>query len=239
MIGRDSNSIISEFTIFNCPNLKELSIFGSQLTNLDLTEFPNLEILNLSSNLSLANLNIQDNQKLKKLSVYRSKLRSLDVSHLTKLQELDICGKEFLDIQSRYSEFKELKLGKLKKLTKLDCCSNQLTNLYVGDCPNLKELNCCDNFLTSLDLSQNSKLEELNISDNNFTEKDLSFLNHLVSLKKLELGNKQSQSVYNHFHGSLETLKNMNRLEKLDISNTDLNSGVEYLPNSLSGADWL
>jgi hypothetical protein len=37
----------------------------------------------------------------------------------------------------------------------------------------------------------------------------------------------------NKFHGSLEPLKQMSKLKTLDISNTDLDSGLEYLPESV------
>jgi len=48
----------------------------------------------------------------------------------------------------------------------------------------------------------------------------------LVNLRELYLsGNK--------FTGSLEFLKDMNKLEELDINDTDIDSGLEYLPDSL------
>src|SRR5436853_5805579 len=39
--------------------------------------------------------------------------------------------------------------------------------------------------------------------------------------------------VYNRFVGSLEPLKNMSKLEVLSIYNTNIDSGLEYLPDSL------
>src|SRR3989440_12280961 len=84
-----------------------------------------------------------------------------------------------------------------------------------------------------------------------------NFLAHLVNLKELELGNikdKESSSlfslfryrdkssrerikvgIYNRFFGSLAPKKRLNKLEYLNIDNTDLNSGVKYLPSSLQG----
>jgi len=40
-------------------------------------------------------------------------------------------------------------------------------------------------------------------------------------------------NLYNHFSGSLEPLKNLTQLRLLDIGNTDIDSGLEYLPTSL------
>jgi len=56
-------------------------------------------------------------------------------------------------------------------------------------------------------------------------------------LKNLYLGNsnkKRSEKlVYNRFIGSLEALKNLTQLNQLDIENTDISTGLEYLPESL------
>jgi len=120
-------------------------------------------------------------------------------------------------------------------LNYINCDSNQLTELVLVDNLNLKELHCYNNFLTNLDLSQNAKLEVLNVDDDNF--QSLDFLTHLINLRKLCLGNynqaRIQQGIYNRFIGSLEPLKNMNELEEVYISNTDLDSGVEYLPDGV------
>jgi len=118
----------------------------------------------------------------------------------------------------------------------LDCSGNKLTELNVNACLELKALDCSKNFLTELVTEYNHELEELNISNNNFPTQDLSFLSHLVNLKGLEVGNwgeNLNPNLYNHFSGSLEPLKNLTKLEELDIDNTDLDSGLEYLPFSL------
>jgi len=60
----------------------------------------------------------------------------------------------------------------------------------------------------------------------NKLDQDLSFLSGAVNLEELYLnGNK--------FASSLELLKDMKQLKKLNIANTDIDSGLEYLPNSL------
>jgi len=119
----------------------------------------------------------------------------------------------------------------------LSCGNNKLTNLDLSGCPNLKTLRCPNNLLTNLDLSQNINLEELYIYDNNFSQQDLSFLSQLVNLKQLQLQNSEyeriKKGIYNRFTGSLEALRNLTKLESLDISNTDLNGGLEFLPASV------
>jgi len=48
---------------------------------------------------------------------------------------------------------------------------------------------------------------------------------------------KIRQGIRNRFYGSLKLLKNMTKLEKLNIANTDINSGLKYLPDSLKDFD--
>ncbi|KLL03765.1 MAG: hypothetical protein MRECE_9c019 [Mycoplasmataceae bacterium CE_OT135] len=75
----------------------------------------------------------------------------------------------------------------------------------------------------------------LNVSSNNLS--DLSLFSHLVNLERLGIGNwhweKINQGIYNRFTGSLKPLQNLTKLKELDISNTDINRGLEYLPDSL------
>jgi len=48
----------------------------------------------------------------------------------------------------------------------------------------------------------------------------------LVNLEELYINN-------NYFYGSLEYLENLSKLRNLDISNTDIDRGLEYLPESV------
>ncbi|CAJ0851572.1 791_t:CDS:2 [Entrophospora sp. SA101] len=141
-----------------------------------------------------------------------------------------------LDISNKNLEG-ELDLTDFVILEELDCSNNQLTSLNIDSCPDLEMIACHDNFLSVLNLSNNLKLEMLNIGNNNFSEQDLSFLSHLVNLEIIVVGNKDEkkiqQGIYNRFLGSFEHLKSLTKLECLDIKNTDIESGIEYLPESL------
>ncbi|KLL04767.1 MAG: hypothetical protein MRERV_12c030 [Mycoplasmataceae bacterium RV_VA103A] len=112
-----------------------------------------------------------------------------------------------------------------------------LTKLEVTDCLNLKELEFYNNLLTELECSKNIKLEKLTFFSNNFLKQDLSMFSHLVNLKTLWFGNYDKEriknDIYNRFYGSLKPLQNLTRLEWLSISNTDVDSGLEFLPDSL------
>ena len=128
-----------------------------------------------------------------------------------------------------------------EKITSINMINQQLEGkleLNLDDFPNLVELDCSNNRITEINFvsgvkSSSSKrqkmewkLKKLNLSNNNFAGQDLSFLTELTELEELLIGN-------NKLIGSLKPLKNMTKLRKLDISNTDIDSGLEYLPNSL------
>ncbi|CAI2177391.1 3979_t:CDS:2 [Funneliformis geosporum] len=86
-----------------------------------------------------------------------------------------------------------------------------------------------DNQLTNLNFLNNlneEKLTGLYIQNNNFPESDLTPLSKFINLEILELNN-------NNFVGSLQPLVGSNKLKHLTISNTDIDSGLEYLPESL------
>ncbi|CAJ0912274.1 9072_t:CDS:2 [Entrophospora sp. SA101] len=111
-----------------------------------------------------------------------------------------------------------------------------LTQLQIINNEKLEILDVTNNYRLT-NLSHNLNLEELIIRNNNFAEQDLNFLKNLVNLKRLELGNdnqeKIQQGIYNRFVSSLKPLQNLSRLERFDIRNTDLDSGLEYLPKSI------
>jgi Leucine-rich repeat (LRR) protein len=83
-----------------------------------------------------------------------------------------------------------------------------------------------DNFSFLKNLSNPKKITELNITGNNFNRHDLSFLEIFKNLIELHLSD-------NNFYGSLKSLRNMYNLEKLSISDTDIDSGLEYLSENL------
>jgi len=99
-------------------------------------------------------------------------------------------------------------------------------------------LYCPNNYLTQIIYPTNpKKITYLDVSNNNISSSDLSVFTKFKNLEFLFIGNENKnqiqQGIYNRFHGSLEPLKDLNNLEYLNISNTDLDSGLEYLPDSL------
>lgn len=152
-----------------------------------------------------------------------------------------------------------LDLSDFVNLESLSCQSNHLTKLNIINCRNLIELNCSWNELTNLDINSvclqvldcsynfltelewekfnPETLKSLSIEGNNFFPSDLSVFSRFINLKGLWIGDyydekKIQQDIYNKFYGSLEPLRNLNNLEHLNINNTDVDSGLEYLPIS-------
>jgi Leucine-rich repeat (LRR) protein len=100
--------------------------------------------------------------------------------------------------------------------------------------------------LTDLKLpKKGEKITYLDIKNNNFAEQDLTRFSQLFNCQKLSIGYSSKISAlpfedilerrdnYNKFTNSLEYLQNCSLLELLDVSNTDIDSDLEYLPKSL------
>ena len=149
----------------------------------------------------------------------------------------------FVNLKKLYCPNKKLTGLECRNCPKLEnvlCQKNQLTDLVLANCPNINKLICNRNQLTNLKFLQtisSEKLEEINISNNNISISDLTLFQNFVNLKNLGLGNWDKeiieQGIYNRFYGSLEPLKNLINLEELDLAGTDVDSGWEYLPESL------
>ncbi|CAI2173144.1 11931_t:CDS:2 [Funneliformis geosporum] len=125
----------------------------------------------------------------------------------------------------------ELDLSDFINLEKLDCAFNKLTKLNLKGLKNLWHIDAGLNMIEDLDSIIDSldseKLLVLKVHNNNLPEQDLSKFERFVKLETLLVGK------YNRFYGSLESLKNMSNLKELGIYGTDINSGLEFLPESV------
>ncbi|CAI2196497.1 16216_t:CDS:1, partial [Funneliformis geosporum] len=100
--------------------------------------------------------------------------------------------------------------------------------LDLTDFINLEELYCYDNQLIGIEFADSifDKLRVLHVGNNHFFPQDLSLFSHFIRLEVLNLEN-------NKFVGSLKVLKNLVNLRSLDISNTNVESGLIYLSDQL------
>nr|CAG8443407.1 13415_t:CDS:10 [Entrophospora candida] len=147
-----------------------------------------------------------------------------------------------------FSHGEALDLTNCEQLDKIECHDNQLINLSLPkSCPNLTELDIRNNILPSSDLSIFSSLTNLEVLKIGTGVKEYKrksehehFEPHKILIKnrKKEVEQGTKKGICNRFYGSLEPLKNLSKLRELDIGNTDINSGWEYLPTSIEKIDY-
>jgi hypothetical protein len=129
-----------------------------------------------------------------------------------------------------------LDLSDFVNLKKLNCSENKLTSINLSNNKKIEFIDCSDNLLTDIDLSHQNpeNLQGIIIQNNNLSLRNLSIFSRFVKLENLFIGNddeeKLEQDIYSRFHGSLEYLKRLKRLVRLDINGTDIDSGLEHLP---------
>jgi hypothetical protein len=133
-----------------------------------------------------------------------------------------------------------IELNNLPKLTSFYANNCQLTDIKIKNCLNIEHLKVANNFLTDLNFLNNlnpKKITILSIHSNNFSEQTLEPFSKFTSLQWLFIDNcdkaKFRKGIYNRFTGSLKPLQNLTKLEILSISKTDIDSGLEYVPESL------
>ncbi|RHZ36028.1 hypothetical protein [endosymbiont GvMRE of Glomus versiforme] len=128
-----------------------------------------------------------------------------------------------------------LDLNDFVNLEELRCYTNKLTQLELSNLSQLSMVYCDSNNLKNIKFSHYiEKLTWLSVTDNNFSKQDLPLFSYSVNLKTLYIDN-------NSFSGSLKPLRNMSSLNYLNIKNTDIDSGLEYLPENLTSLycnDW-
>ncbi len=116
-------------------------------------------------------------------------------------------------------------------LTKLDCSSCYIHDLYPSNYPNLAELYCNSTGIEVLDLSRCPKLTVLECADNNLKKLDLTKCPNLVSLEcsandltSLNLTNNTAVEELYCSSNLLEMLdvKGLSKLKILDCSNNSL-----------------
>lgn len=161
---------------------KTITIYGqivdmecpfNQLTHLDITHNPDLEVLFCQSN-SLTSIDLSNSVKMNLFDCGFNQIKTLDCSALTMAEGI-YCDRNL--------ELESLILPATSTLTRVDCYVGKLIDLDVTGSPNLMLLYCDDNELQSLDLSQNPKLIGCICSGNRITSLDLSNNTKLNILK--------------------------------------------------------
>ncbi|CAH1756524.1 15467_t:CDS:10 [Entrophospora sp. SA101] len=141
-------------------------------------------------------------------------------------KELESTTEEIIqaDIKQTYSKEARTEITELDISNKnlegslvLDDFYNLTKFFYLTNCSQLVQILCYQNELTHL-------------SNNCFPEKDLDIFTSFSELKKLRIAGMIKPS---NFAGSLKTLRDLKKLEILDIRGTDISHGLEYLSDSV------
>jgi Leucine-rich repeat (LRR) protein len=135
-----------------------------------------------------------------------------------------------------------LSISNCPELKKVDCTFNKLKELDLSGCKNLQSLKADSNSLSDIaflnELSDREELKELTLGLNN-SEDGLEVFSHFTNLEYLELGTygelaEKEKEKLNRLKGSLSFLQRLEKLKKLDISNTDLESDdLSWLPPNI------
>ncbi|WNE41294.1 MAG: hypothetical protein AM1032_000034 [Mycoplasmataceae bacterium] len=181
---------------------------------------------------------LKDNKNYKKSC---KEITELNLSNLKLFGFLKLSRFENLeDLDFSYNQITELHLNNNFKLRKLNCSFNNLQTLHLNENQSLMEIDASDNEIYDFNFQGNntSSLKKINIANNDIEETDVEVFKSFINLELLWIGtwNKENiiKSIYNRFHGSFKSFENLEKLESLFVSCTDINGGIEYLPISLS-----
>ena len=200
----------------------------SSFTNydLDLREYKDLKWIELAFN-KITSIDLSKQKSLRILGLNHNNLNSLDLSGCENLRELGLSGNKLIST----SDLISMLSSKCKKLIKLELNSKNLTSINLSEFKDLKELNLCCNDFISVDflntIPNPEKLEKLVIHSNKIQPTDIEIFSKFVNLRMLKIG------IRNKFYGSLKSWKNLTKLRTICIEATDVDEGLEYLPESL------
>jgi len=217
-----------------CLEIREIYLSEPNLEGeLDIKEFVELERICISHYINENKLKIEVRGNIEVVKLANAQ-EWLD-NHYPKIKRNKIKG---LHIREKGLEG-SLDLSDFTNLEMLDCSHNKITSLNLTGLEKLVKLECNYNLLGDFNyfLLNFSELNSLEINDNNLRKQDLSVFSQFINLKTLWIGNNGKEKIqngfYNRFYGSLEHLKNLTKLKNLHISNTDINNGVEFLPDGI------
>ena len=173
--------------------LKKLSLYGNNLTSINVRALTKLTYLNLGNN-KLTSINVDNNTALEQLYLQSNQLTSVTV--------------EF------FSDLRTLWVSQNPNLTNLECACNDLSNFDIYNCTALQNLSCFNNphLSTIYNLESCTALIHLDCEDCAITE--LPGVANMTNLQTLWACNNQLTSL---------NVSNLSQLKKLNVSgNTSL-----------------
>ncbi len=173
-LGMDSLGLYS-LNVERLMALRELSLAGNDLSNIDLSRNRYLRSLDLSHNdiyghFSLAGVNsLFEKNVLADVNLSHNEITEVTMSPLLALRHLDLS----------YNQIVELDVADVDSAYTIDVSHNQLTTLDVTYGGRLQTLDASHNRLSEIILPTNNNLTELAINDNLFTFANLPSRGHL------------------------------------------------------------
>jgi hypothetical protein len=157
--------ISSDFNLSDYPYLIAFDAWNAQgLTSLDPSKCSLLTKLSIDGT-NVDKLDVSNNERLQILNISDTRITEIDLTHNPNLTQF-YCTHES-SVNDGY-KLKSLDVSKNPKLYYLFCTGNDLKELDVTNNPSLGSLTARKNLLTSIDVSNNAELFCLNISDNYF-----------------------------------------------------------------------
>jgi len=174
------------------------------------------------------------------------KVTHLDIRYNNLEGSLNLEGFTSLEwISCSDNKLVSVELANLPKLRDFYCCNNKITSLKVNNCPEISLFDFKINMVESFDFQSLNpkKLKHLEVQNNKFLPQDLSFLEPFTNLEELWIGFRDQyyagwtdhrKGIRNCFFGCIPSFfRQFDKLKVLDISNTDIDDGLENLPVSL------
>jgi Leucine-rich repeat (LRR) protein len=132
----------------------------------------------------------------------------------------------------------DLDLGEYKDLENLDLGNNKIISIKSLQSGKLRKLHLFANNLISVNflntIPNTKSLEYLSVAVNNIQPTDIAVFSKFVNLEILRIGTTHPRKKRNQFYGSFKSWKDLTKLEMICIDVTDVDSGLEYLPESLA-----
>lgn len=189
--------------------LKHLIISNwTKLTNLDLTNNKNLQILDASA-CNFNRLEIDNNTELEELMLIFTPIKELNITKHTKLRVLNCSSTDIdsLEVNANINleelgcsdtKVSSLNVNQNTKLKELSCSSTQISTLDISKNTNLINLDCAFCSISTLDITNNSLLESLRIGNQHNENKESIELtltlttqqNEILDFLFLDPGNK-------------------------------------------------
>lgn len=148
---------LSEVDLTNMPDLECLSLADAYLKDVDISHNLKLDQLTLSNN-RLSSLDLSNHKALTYLSLGQSGLKDVDLSNQTELTWLSLVnmGLEKVDLSNQL------------KLKWLSVKNNKLTNIDLSAQKELRELSVANNLLESINLDNQPDMAVVDLSGNRF-----------------------------------------------------------------------